>query len=276
MKLAFTKMQGAGNDFVVLDGRSRPLALAAAQHATLADRRFGVGCDQVLTVLAARDAGEDFSFRIHNPDGSEAEQCGNGARCVARWLEARGALRGTALRLGSLGGVVALELLVDGQVRAAMGLPELEPARIPFQAAARAASYALEVDGRSVELGAVSMGNPHAVLRVPDAAGAPVATLGAALERHPRFAQRANVGFMQRLAADRIRLRVFERGVGETLACGTGACAAVVWGRLAHELGARVTVELPGGTLVVEWPGDDEPVTMTGPAQTVFTGEIEL
>jgi diaminopimelate epimerase len=276
MKLAFTKMHGAGNDFVVLDGRAAPLALTPAQLALLADRRRGIGCDQVLTVAAPRGPDEDACFLIHNPDGSEAEQCGNGARCVARWLAVRGALAGGRLRLGSKGGVVALELLEGDAVRATMGVPELEPARVPFEAPARAASYALDVAGRRHEVGVLSMGNPHAVLRVAEVASAPVAELGAAIERHPRFPQRANVGFMQRLAADRIRLRVFERGVGETLACGTGACAAVVWGRLVAELGPRVAVELPGGTLVVEWPGDGAVVTMTGPTATVFSGEIEL
>ncbi len=276
MKLRFTKMHGAGNDFVVLDGRPGMPALNNAQIARLCDRRFGIGCDQLLVIGSARDAAEDYSFRIFNQDGSEAEQCGNGLRCVARWLADHGLLKGNRVRIGAQGGVVAAELLADGQVRADMGVPRFEPKDVPFVAERRAERYALAVEGRTHEIGAVSLGNPHAVLRVALVEDAPVATLGKAIEQHARFPARANVGFMQRLAADRIRLRVHERGVGETLACGTGAAAAVAWGRLAAELGPRVAVELPGGTLVIEWRGEGETLSMTGPAATVFTGEVEL
>ena len=276
MKLRFTKMHGAGNDFVVLDGRPGMPPLTDAQIRRLCHRSFGIGCDQLLIVGSARDAAEDYSFRIFNPDASEAAQCGNGLRCVARWLADHGLLKGQRVRIGALGGVVAAELLADGQVRVVMGVPRFEPDDVPFVAERRAERYALSVDGRTHEIGAVSMGNPHAVLRVARIEDAAVATLGAAIEQHERFPQRVNVGFMQRLDAERIRLRVWERGVGETMACGTGACAAVAWGRLAAELGPRVSVELPGGTLVIEWRGEGETLSMTGPATTVFTGEVEI
>ena len=276
MRLRFTKMQGAGNDFVVLDGLVREPLISVSALGRLADRRRGVGCDQVLVVTHARQPNADFSYRIFNADGSEAEQCGNGVRCIARWLADRGHLKGARGRLGSKGGVVGVELLDDGEVRADMGVPRFEPREVPFEADRRQTSYALSVFGRNHEVGAVSMGNPHAVLRVPSLASAPVAELGPEIERHPRFPQRANVGFMQRVGSDRIKLRVHERGAGETLACGTGACAAAVWGRLACELGPRVVVELPGGELVVEWNGEGAPAFMTGPAVTVYQGEIEI
>jgi len=276
MRLRFTKMQGAGNDFVVLDGLTEEPRLRPLELERLADRRRGVGCDQVLTVTPSRQPGADFSYRIHNADGSEAEQCGNGVRCIARWLADRGHLKGSRARLGSIGGVVGIELLDDGHVRADMGVPRFEPADVPFQAERRQTSYALSVFGRNHEIGAVSMGNPHAVLRVPSLANAPVAELGPEIEKHARFPHKANVGFMQRVGSDRIKLRVHERGAGETLACGTGACAATVWGRLACELGPRVVVELPGGELVVEWNGEGTPAYMTGPAVTVYQGEIEI
>ena len=276
MRLRFTKMQGAGNDFVVLDGLADEPRLTTLELGLLADRRRGVGCDQVLVVTQARQSGADFSYRIFNADGSEAEQCGNGVRCIARWLARRGHLGGARARLGSKGGVVGVELLDDGEVRADMGVPRFEPAAVPFVAEQRQVSYALSVYGRNHEIGVVSMGNPHAVLRVASLASAPVAELGPEIERHARFPQRTNVGFMQRVGSDRIKLRVHERGVGETLACGTGACAAAVWGRLACELGPRVVVELPGGELVVEWNGEGAPAFMTGPAVCVFEGEIEI
>ena len=275
MKLRFTKMHGAGNDFVVLDGRPGMPPLDAKQIAKLCQRSFGIGCDQLLVVGTARDAAEDFSFRIFNQDGSEASQCGNGLRCVVRWLAGHGLLKGQRVRIGALGGVVAAELLADGQVRVEMGVPRFEPDDVPFVAERRAERHALAVEGRTHEVGVVSIGNPHAVLRVARIEDAPVTTLGPLIENHARFPQRANVGFMQRIDADRIRLRVWERGVGETMACGTGACAAVAWGRLAAELGPRVSVELPGGTLVIEWRGEGETLSMTGPATTVFTGEVE-
>jgi diaminopimelate epimerase len=275
MKLRFTKMQGAGNDFIVLDGRPGMPPLSPSQITRLCDRRFGIGCDQLLVVGTARDANEDYSFRIFNPDASEARQCGNGLRCIALWLRQHGLLKGSRVRIGALGGVVAAELLDGGQVRVVMGVPRFEPKDVPFTAERRAERHALSVDGKMHEVGVVGMGNPHAVLRVARVEDAPVATLGPAIEQHARFPDRANVGFLQRIDADRIRLRVWERGVGETMACGTGACAAVAWGRLAAELGPRVEVELPGGTLVVEWRGEGEPLAMTGPATIVFTGEVD-
>lgn len=276
MRLRFTKMHGAGNDFIVLDGRPGMPPLTTAQLARLCHRSFGIGCDQLLVVGTARDAAEDYSFRIFNQDGSEARQCGNGLRCVVRWLADRDLLKGSRVRIGALGGVVAAELLADGQVRVDMGVPRFEPADVPFVAERRAERHALAVEGRTHEVGVVSIGNPHAVLRVARIEDAPVTTLGPLIEQHARFPKRANVGFMQRLDAEHIRLRVWERGVGETLACGTGACAAVAWGRLAAELGPRVSVELPGGTLVIEWRGEGETLSMTGPATTVFTGEVEV
>jgi len=276
VRLPFTKMQGAGNDFVVLDGLEQEPHLNAVELGLLADRRRGIGCDQVLVVLPPRQFGAEFDFRIFNADGSEANQCGNGVRCVARWLAGRGRLRGHRVRIGAKGGLIAVELLDDGEVRADMGVPRFEPKDVPFDAPARALTYSLSVFGRSHEIGVVSMGNPHAVLRLPSLTNAPVAELGPEIEKHARFPERANVGFMQRIGSDRIKLRVHERGVGETLACGTGACAAAVWGRLACELGPRVVVELPGGELVVEWNGEGSAALMTGPAVHVFDGEIDL
>lgn len=275
MMVPFTKMQGAGNDFVMLDARNAPLSLSPAACARLADRRFGVGCDQVLVIEPPRTAGHTAHYRIFNADGSEAEQCGNGVRCVARFLATHGE-RATRMTLGSLGGPVTVELLGDGLVRVDMGAPRFAPADIPFDAPAVAPEYRLRVGDEDLRIGALSMGNPHAVLQVADVATAPVARLGPAIETHARFPQRTNVGFLQVLARDRVRLRVHERGVGETLACGTGACAAAVWGQRIGVLDARVTVELPGGALVIEWPGVDAPVSMTGPATEVFRGEIEL
>jgi diaminopimelate epimerase len=275
MRVPFAKMEGAGNDFVVLDARSTDLQLSAAACARLADRRFGVGCDQVLVIEAPHARGHTAHYRIFNADGSEAEQCGNGVRCVARWLADHGVSSRTMV-LGSLGGPVEVELQADGLVRVDMGPPRFAPRQVPFDADEQAPRYAIQVLGENRHIGVLSMGNPHAVLEVEDVSHAPLATVGPALEHHERFPQRTNVGFMQRLGRDRIRLRVHERGVGETLACGTGACAAAVWGQVIGVLDQRVSVELPGGSLVIEWRGADGPVYMTGPATQVFTGEIEL
>jgi len=276
MKLRFTKMQGLGNDFVVIDAIRQPVTLDGPQIRALADRHFGVGCDQVLLVASPLTETADFCYRIFNADGGEVEQCGNGARCFARFVRDQGLTVKDQLRVETQGGVIELRLEADGQVTVAMGVPRLEPADIPFQAPARASRYPIRVDGQELMISAVSMGNPHAVLVVDNVAGAPVATLGPRLERHPRFPRRANVGFMEVVSREHIRLRVFERGVGETLACGTGAAAAVVAGRLQDLLAGAVRVDLPGGTLMIHWPGENEPVLMTGPAVRVFEGWIEL
>jgi diaminopimelate epimerase len=276
MKLRFTKMHGLGNDFVVFDAVRQSLDLDAAAIRRLADRRFGVGCDQVLLVEPPRLAGADFHYRIFNADGSEVEQCGNGARCFARFVRDAGLSRKDEIAVGTAAGSIRLFVEPDGQVRVDMGAPILDPALIPFLADRESPTYELEVDGEMLTIGAVSMGNPHAVTLVDDVEQAEVARLGPLIERHPRFPQRVNAGFMQVLALDCIRLRVYERGTGETLACGTGACAAVVSGRLRGLLAERVRVSLPGGDLVIQWPGVGQPVLMTGPARPVFAGEIDL
>ena len=276
MKLQFTKMQGLGNDFVVIDGVNQAVTLESAQIRRLADRRFGIGCDQVLLVEASEQADADFRYRIFNADGGEVEQCGNGARCFARFVHDQGLTEKNVLWVETLAGLLQLHLLPDNRVRVDMGRPRLEPSDAPFIATERALRYPIAVDGVELEIGVVSMGNPHAVLEVNDVDQAPVADLGLLLERHGRFPQRVNVGFMQVITPDQIRLRVFERGAGETLACGSGACAAVVVGRLWGRLSPNVQVELPGGTLEIQWAGEGESVLMTGPAATIFEGWIEL
>lgn len=276
MTLRFTKMHGLGNDFVVIDAIHQRVEMGPERCRRLADRRFGIGCDQVLLVEPPRTPDTDFHYRIFNADGSEVEQCGNGARCFARFVTDHGMTDKTEIPVGTAAGAIRLYLETDGQVRVNMGRPELEPERIPFDAPRRADRYALEVDGRIEQIGAVSMGNPHAVLRVADVAAAPVAELGPLIERHPRFPRRVNAGFMQVLERGQIALRVYERGVGETLACGTGACAAVVAGQIQGLLNERVRVTLPGGDLVIQWGGAGEPVWMTGPATSVFEGEIAV
>lgn len=275
MRLRFTKMHGLGNDFVVLDATRERLDLNPTLVRDLADRRFGIGCDQLLVVEPPRDPATDFYYRIFNADGSEVEQCGNGARCFARFVRDQGLTRKDEIPVGTAAGPIRLFIEPDGQVRVNMGAPILEPARIPFLVPSQALDYPLEVAGERLTIGAVSMGNPHAVLRVPDVESALVAILGPQIEHHPRFPARVNVGFMQILDPGHIRLRVHERGTGETLACGTGACAAVVIGHLWEILGDRVRVSLPGGDLVIQWVGGPEPVWMTGPATTVYQGEIE-
>jgi diaminopimelate epimerase len=276
MKLRFTKMQGLGNDFVVFDGVRQGVTLSAEQCRFLADRRFGIGCDQILLVEPPRLAGTDFHYRIFNADGSEVEQCGNGARCFARFVRDQGLTDQTEIPVGTAAGPIRLFLEADGQVRVNMGAPHFAPERLPFLAAAEADSYDLEVDGQTLRIGAVSLGNPHAVLRVPDLDQAPVGRLGPLIESHPRFPRRVNAGFMQILDPGHIRLRVFERGAGETLACGTGAGAAVAVGHRLGLLDAAVRVSLPGGDLRITWAGGTEPLWMTGPAVSVFSGEIAL
>lgn len=276
MGLRFSKMHGAGNDFVVVDCRERPLGLDATQMRRLADRHFGVGFDQLLTIERSSDPACAFAYGIWNADGSPSGQCGNGLRCVARWLERAGLIGVGAMQLQSPSGVVAVEVLADGRVAADMGAPRFAPGDIPLRAEEEADRYEIDVIGRKVEIGAVSMGNPHAVIVVDDIANAPVAVLGPQIEHADAFPHGCNVGFAQVLARDAIRLRVWERGVGETLACGSGACAAVAVLRRRGRVDADVRVHLPGGELDIHWNGDGEPLRMTGPAAFVFEGEIDL
>jgi len=259
-------MEGAGNDFVVLNATRAPFGLSREQVRRLADRHFGVGCDQVLVVEKASRPEADFRYRIFNADGGEVEQCGNGARCFVKFLHARGLTRKREIRVETLGGVIAPRLEEDGEVSVDMGPPRMESPLV----------QPLEVSGARVELAILSMGNPHAVQLVMDVETAPVASQGALIERHPRFPQRVNAGYMQVVDRHAIRLRVFERGAGETLACGTGACAAVVSGIARGLLDSPVRVQTRGGTLTIAWAGGDNAVCMKGPAKTVFEGSIEL
>ncbi len=276
MKLHFSKMHGLGNDFVVFDAINQSVNLSPEQLRFIADRRFGIGCDQILLVERPRNRGTEFYYRIFNADGSEVEQCGNGARCFARFVHDHGLTRKTEIPVGTAGGDIRLYLQEDGQVRVNMGVPVFEPESIPFEANRPQPVYELDIGGPHVQAGVLSMGNPHVVLQVDDLDAAPVDTLGPILEKHPRFPQRVNVGFMRVLSRREIGLRVFERGAGETLACGTGACAAVVSGRLQGLLDETVQVHLRGGDLVISWGGEGQPVWMTGPATEVFEGNIEL
>ena len=286
MRLRFTKMQGAGNDFVLLDATRAPLDLDAAQLRRLADRRFGVGADQILIVEPSAAPGVDFRYRIFNgASGDEVEQCGNGARCFVRFVRARGLTDKKTLAVETMNRRLELREQADGRVTVDMGAPDFEPLHVPFDTtwlAPRSVESGLPLwpvelgEGRSVTVAVVSMGNPHAVQLVADVDAAPVATQGPLLECHARFARGVNAGFMQVVARDAIRLRVFERGAGETLACGTGACAAVAVGIRLGLLDGKVDVDTRGGRLTIEWAGEGAPVLMTGPAETVFEGEIEL
>ena len=276
MKLHFTKMQGLGNDFVVLDGVRQTIELAEDQLRFLADRRFGVGCDQILLVEPPTRPDVDFRYRIFNADGGEVEQCGNGARCFARFVFEQGLTAKREIRVETMRGVIVPRLEEDGQVTVDMGVPDFLPERIPFLGKPGPVVQAIEVAGQRVDITAVSMGNPHAVQIVPDVDAAPVVAQGALIEAHPLFPRRVNAGFMQVVARHAIRLRVYERGVGETLACGTGACAAVVAGIARGVLESPVRVTTRGGQLSIAWSGPDTPVLMCGPAVTVFSGEIEL
>ncbi|MBX3662359.1 MAG: diaminopimelate epimerase [Burkholderiales bacterium] len=275
-RLEFTKMQGLGNDFVVVDATKSPVALTPAQLRFIADRHFGVGCDQLLMVEPPRSADTDFYYRIFNADGGEVEQCGNGARCFVRYVHGRGLTKKTVIRVGTLTGVIEPRLEANGEVTVNMGVPEFEPAKIPFAVPARQPLYDLAIDKNIIKINVLSMGNPHAVQVVDNVDMAPVATEGPLIEAHPQFPQRVNAGFMQVVDRAHIRLRVYERGAGETLACGTGACAAVVAGIERGLLDARVRVSTRGGDLVIVWTGAGQPVLMTGPAVTVFDGAIEL
>ena len=273
MKLPFTKMNGLGNDFMVVEwpaGRPPPDADLIRRWA---DRRRGVGFDQLLLITGDRPKGGDAGYRNFNADGGEIEQCGNGVRCLARFLAPR---FGSELTLVSPAGAVAAKVRSPDDVSVALGVPDFRPGALPFLADDERDRYRIDVDGETVELGAVSMGNPHAVIAVPSVAAAPVERVGAALQRHAAFPRRVNVGFMERVDERRIRLRVYERGVGETLACGTGAAAAVAVGRRWGQLGERVTVELPGGNLEVNWSGPGSPLWQTGPTTAVYEGYIEL
>lgn len=287
MRIRFTKMQGAGNDFVVLDETRGRLDLRPDQYRWLADRHFGVGADQVLTVRPSPAEGIDFEYVIHNADGGEVEQCGNGARCFARFVRDKGLTDRDSVRVRTLSGVIEPRLNSDGRVTVDMGPPIFEPAEVPFDTAGLDPQtdgswhkWKLALGTRAgapiVPVAVLSMGNPHAVLEVDDVATAPVHEWGPQIENHPRFPRRVNAGFLQVVDRGRVNLRVWERGAGETLACGTGACAAVVAGIRLGRLDARVDVQTRGGMLTIEWAGGNSPVLMTGPAVTVFEGEIEI
>ncbi len=276
MNLSFTKMHGLGNDFVVIDAINQSVHLSPEQVHLIADRHRGVGCDQLLLVESSNSPDVDFRYRIFNADGGEVEQCGNGARCFAQFVVEKGLTQKTQISVETASGVIRPQLEADGQVTVDMGTPCFAPASLPFDKKVESDRYLITVNDVDVEIGAVSMGNPHAVVLVDDVSTAPVARLGPAIEGHALFPQRVNVGFMQVVSRNHVRLRVFERGAGETQACGTGACAAMA---VAHRWGMvddAVSVELPGGRLLIHWRGGESPLLMTGPAQTVFTGTIEI
>ncbi|PTQ88376.1 diaminopimelate epimerase [Agitococcus lubricus] len=276
MRLEFTKMHGLGNDFVVIDCISQRARLDTHQIKQIADRHFGVGFDQLLLVEAPTRPDVDFRYRIFNADGSEVQQCGNGARCFARFVRDRKLSRKTKLIVETASGIIELNIAPNGWVRVNMGVPRLEPNDIPFIASARALTYPLDVSDHIIEISAVSMGNPHAVILVDNVNTAPVREWGRIIENHPRFPERVNVGFLEIIDRQRAKLRVFERGSGETLACGTGTCAAVVAGIQQGLLDERVRVQLRGGELDIRWQGEGHPVWMTGPTARVFDGVLRL
>jgi diaminopimelate epimerase len=276
MKIRFSKMHGAGNDFVVLDGISQALNLTAEQVRLMADRHIGIGFDQLLLVEKPTRAETDFRYRIFNADGGEVEQCGNGARCFVRFVLDQGLTSKREITVETKSGLITPRLEADGRVTVNMGAPRFAPAAIPFLAERQALTYTLDVDGARVEISALSMGNPHAVQIVDNVDLASVDLQGPRIESHPGFPARVNAGFMQILDRGRVRLRVYERGAGETLSCGTGACAAAVAGMARGLLDNRVEVETRGGVLTIGWLGDNHPVMMTGPATRVFDGEIEI
>ena len=276
MHIRFTKMQGIGNDFIVIDGYSQSIQLSAAQIRQLADRHFGVGCDQLLLVEKPVNQAADFRYRIFNADGGEVEQCGNGARCFVRFVYEKKLTEKTLICVETANGLIYPKLEDNGLVTVNMGIPQFEPAQIPFITEAASLTYELNINHDKVEMSVVSMGNPHAVQIVADIDIAPVKTQGALIENHPSFPQRVNAGFMQILSTHEIRLRVFERGTGETLACGTGACAAAVAGIRLNKIQSPVKVLMQGGTLSISWEGNSSPVMMTGPAESVFDGEINI
>ena len=276
MLLNFTKMHGLGNDFMMVDGVTQNVFLSQEQIKKLANRNFGIGFDQLLMVEPPYDPDLDFHYRIFNSDGSEVSQCGNGARCFARFVQLKGLTNKSAIKVSTKSGNMVLYLENNEQVTVNMGRPLLEPKKIPFVANQQEKTYLLRSDNDTVMCGVVSMGNPHCVMVVDDVDTAPVEKLGARLELHERFPEQANIGFMQILSREHIKLRVFERGVGETLACGSGACAAVVVGRIQDLLDNKVQVDLPGGSLHIRWHDENSPVKMRGPAEYVFDGQIHL
>lgn len=276
MKLAFTKMHGAGNDFVVIDGVTQAVNLNTNQLKRLADRHRGIGCDQILMVTPPDNPDADFRYHVFNADGSRAGQCGNGARCVGRFLREKRLTRQREILLQTNDDSLALSLTEDGRVFAGLGAPRFAPAEVPFQADETQDQYTLDVQGQSLPIGALSMGNPHAILMVDDCDAAPVSMLGPLLEAHTRFPERVNVGFMQVQSRGEVKLRVFERGVGETDACGSGACAAAVHGMKLGLLDEEVLVSLPGGKLSVSWPSMGDRVWLGGPTATVFNGTVTL
>ncbi len=276
MKLKFTKMHGTGNDFVVIDGITQHVSLTSQQIKQIADRHFGVGCDQLLLVEKSNVENIDFRYRIFNADGGEVEQCGNGARCFVRFVHDHALTDKTEILVQTLAGIISLKLEDNGQVTVNMGIPQFSPNQIPFIAEYEQPVYSLQLADQTIEISTVSMGNPHAVQLVDNVDTAPVASQGPMIESHESFPKRVNAGFMQIVDHHHIRLRVFERGSGETLACGTGACAAAVTGIRLNWLSSPVIVDMLGGQLSIEWAGTGEPVWMTGPAQTVFAGELEV
>lgn len=275
MKLKFTKMHGIGNDFVVIDAINQSVSLHPDQLRLLSDRHFGIGCDQILLVEKATDQA-DFRYRIFNADGNEVEQCGNGARCFVRYVHDHGLTNKKLIDVETLSGVISPRLEANGEVTVNMGIPKFEPADIPFAAEKDALTHWLDLNDNKVKISVVSMGNPHAIRIIPSISQAPVLTEGAVIECHPRFPNRVNVGYMQIVSRNHIELRVYERGSGETLACGSGACAAVVVGIRHQLLAPKVKVSTRGGDLFIHWEGSGQPVWMTGPAVTVFEGEINL
>jgi diaminopimelate epimerase len=276
MRLDFTKMHGVGNDFLVFDAPTAQPVLTAEQLRRLADRHTGIGFDQALVLEPSRRSDAAVFYRIFNSDGAEVEQCGNGARCIAALLHHRGRAATGAITMDSPAGLIHARILRGNVVSVDMGVPSFDPRSLPFDAPAESDSYSLEVAGQPVVIGAVSMGNPHAVLEVESVEHAPVETLGPAIEAHRRFPKRVNAGFMEIVDAGHIRLRVYERGAGETLACGTGACAAVAVGRHRRRLGSEVSVRVRGGELRVNWGGPGEHIWLTGPAETSFEGHVEV
>jgi diaminopimelate epimerase len=276
MRLSFIKMHGLGNDFIVFDAPKEATLPDSTTLRRLANRHTGIGFDQALVIEPPKSADTQVFYRIFNADGAEVEQCGNGARCIAALVNRRNAKGPGEFLMGSPGGVVRARVREDGLVSVDMGVPNFAPASLPFDASSEAYVYPLQAAGSEVEIGAVSIGNPHAVLRVASVDSAPVDRLGPAVENHPRFAKRTNVEFMEVLAPDHIRLRVHERGVGETRACGTGACGAVAVGRRHGVLQADVKVDLPGGRLIVHWPGEGEHIWLTGPTEIAFEGSVEI
>jgi diaminopimelate epimerase len=276
MRVEFTKMHGLGNDFIVLDLPSDSAFPSSQRWRALADRHTGIGFDQALVLLPPRRAGTDVFYRIVNSDGTEVEQCGNGARCIASLLHRRGVGAGRSVSMDSPGGVLQARFLEDGRVSVDMGAPNFEPRSLPFDAPTRLRAYRADVDGHAIEFGAVSMGNPHAVLQVPSVDSAAVERIGPSLQRSALFPRQVNVGFMQIIDKGHVRLRVYERGAGETRACGTGACAAVVVGHDLDLLADDVEVHVPGGVLSVHWEGTGHPVWLTGPAQLSFEGSVEI